>query len=340
MMYLKRKENKMDFTQFVNSKDIRKHLQDIGYEFNALEAAWLVYQCKNATLEEKHEAWRYIIHNMPDTEIQEDIGGDKYHSLHHLLWDYMKMQNVWIEEFCENKSNAVYKFEAYFTAANQWGRTRGAYTTYDSCVNTALSETGDNVSEILIFKEYLDTPSTSHTSIILRNDGSIMSVERWNIDMNHAHWILSTFFDDLWFSFPIPFEKGDILYDITQPEAKYDYCIGPFVMTDIAPTNHNQTEWLGHDSTDMNAWGYFQYQTKGEIYHETMWNYMDLEYYPEEKLTGKRRVLKALSNHIKGEIDDALFARAYHQILCEEYAEEMIPRSYTMEGLSLAGIDK
>lgn len=35
----------MGILRFVNSKDIRKHLETIGYEFNSLETAWLIYQC-------------------------------------------------------------------------------------------------------------------------------------------------------------------------------------------------------------------------------------------------------------------------------------------------------
>lgn len=44
----------MDILRFVNSKDIRKHLETIGYEFNSLETAWLIYQCRDATIDEKH----------------------------------------------------------------------------------------------------------------------------------------------------------------------------------------------------------------------------------------------------------------------------------------------
>ena len=69
-----------------------------------------------------------------------------------------------------------------------------------------------------------------------------------------------------------------------------------------------------------------------------MHHYMDLERYPEEKLTGKKRILKALGNHLKGEIDAVLFARAYHQILLEESARESLPRDITDEGMRLAGL--
>ena len=44
----------MDITRFINSRDIREHLKKIGYQFTSLEAAWLIWQCKNITLAEKH----------------------------------------------------------------------------------------------------------------------------------------------------------------------------------------------------------------------------------------------------------------------------------------------
>ena len=42
-----------EICRFVNSKDIRQHLLDINYEFTTAEASWLVYECRNATLQEK-----------------------------------------------------------------------------------------------------------------------------------------------------------------------------------------------------------------------------------------------------------------------------------------------
>ena len=78
------------------------------------------------------------------------------------------------------------------------------------------------------------------------------------------------------------------------------------------------------DNSDMNAWGIFQREEDGEIYSEVTWNYMDCGYY-RGKLTGKRRILTALSNFAKGRIDVRLFARAYHQILVGEYVKDCMP---------------
>lgn len=51
----------MNILRFVNSKDIREHLRNIGYEFNSLEAAWLIYQCRDAAIDEKHRNTRNTV---------------------------------------------------------------------------------------------------------------------------------------------------------------------------------------------------------------------------------------------------------------------------------------
>ena len=105
----------MDITGFINSKDIREHHRAIGYEYNALEAAWLVSQCQHATLEEKHEAWRWIIENMPDCEIK-DCGGRvtvPTDSVHKVLAEYMEMENAFIERFKDASGGHMYIFREW-----------------------------------------------------------------------------------------------------------------------------------------------------------------------------------------------------------------------------------
>ena len=94
----------------------------------------------------------------------------------------------------------------------------------------------------------------------------------------------------------------------------------------------------GLDNSDMWMNGYFQ-DSMGIIYdHSSCNNYMDYEYYPIDNLTEKRRVLIALSNYLKGNIDLSLFVRAYHQILLEESAKDSTPWDKTENQLKLAGL--
>ena len=65
---------------------------------------------------------------------------------------------------------------------------------------------------------------------------------------------------------------------------------------------------------------------------------MDVEYYRKE-LTGINRVLKIISNWLKGEFGDdlCLLLAGYHRILLEEELSKTTPLSYLNEGLMLAG---
>lgn len=69
----------MDFLKFINSNAIRKHLKDINYEFSSVEAAYIVWQSGCSTMEERHDAWKYIMDMlasgyfvMPDGQIYAD----------------------------------------------------------------------------------------------------------------------------------------------------------------------------------------------------------------------------------------------------------------------------
>ena len=66
----------MDIYSFVNSRDIREHLRKIGYSFNSLETAWLIYACKRLSYEEKKEYWRELIDTMPDCEVPSRQSGE------------------------------------------------------------------------------------------------------------------------------------------------------------------------------------------------------------------------------------------------------------------------
>ncbi len=97
----------MDFTTFINSRDIREYHRKIGYKYSTTEAAWLVYMCSTKTLKEKHEAWKWIIKNMTDEKIFEGDEKDCSEpiSLHRVLDEIIEMD--------ENYSNciSVYIFE-------------------------------------------------------------------------------------------------------------------------------------------------------------------------------------------------------------------------------------
>lgn len=94
----------MDFAYLINSQDVREYHRKIDYKYNSMEAAWLVYMCDSITLSERHNAWKWIINNMPDETVF--LGADNDYtqsvSLHGFLVDCIKMDQEYVETFIDD----------------------------------------------------------------------------------------------------------------------------------------------------------------------------------------------------------------------------------------------
>ncbi len=346
----------MDFTNFINSKDIRDYHREIGYQYNALEAAWLVSQCQSIPLWEKHEAWQWIIDNMPDYEIT-NVGYRhplKGESLHKMLADYMKMQNQFIIEFKNGTGGWFYSYTSHYNNNSSCESYfyEGFFSGWDKCVkNINASEDADydfiyaTVRRFKPDEEY--KISRFYGNIDVDIMGQVMDVSPGGFTNNNERWsLLDGFFDELWFEFPVPFKKGDIVWlkSLYRPEES-----DPIVLTGIIiPPWSERDKYLekrrkGGDTSDMNIWGYAAdmewHNGYYGVYSEVWWNYMDVEYYRKE-LSGVERVLKPISNWLKGEFRDdlCLLLSAYHQIMSDVAVSKMTPAGFMKEGLKLAGL--
>lgn len=64
----------MDVFRFIDPKAVRAHLKSLDYRFSTPEAAYLVWLCKTATLDEKIAAWKQIITSMPNCSMERRTG--------------------------------------------------------------------------------------------------------------------------------------------------------------------------------------------------------------------------------------------------------------------------
>lgn len=344
----------MNITSFINSRDIRYYHNKIGYEYNSLEAAWLVSQCHDKTLDEKHQAWQGIIDNMPDMEIV-NCGrwvSEKGDTVHKVLADYMEMEKAFIEKFKNASGGWLYTYKSYCRSLSNgcssydW---EGIFTSFDNCLKDS-SEMVDSVDiGIVVIERQLPNEgdkAKQHGAVMVDLSGRILSVTTdYSKEDNENWYYLGHFFDELWFDFPVPFKRGDIVY------IKNKYHPGdhsPIVLDSIiVPCNENKEEYIKTrrehgDTSDMNLWGYAAdvewCNGYNGIYNDTWWNYMDAEYYREE-LSSYNRLLKPVSNWLKGEFGDGvdLLLAGYHHIMMEEYLSRAVPVLYTKEGLKKAG---
>ena len=328
--------NNQEICRFINSKDIKKYLMETGYNFTTAEAAWLIYQCESATLSEKIEAWEVIIKTMPDQSIDSPHFEKPYESIHKVISDFINLKKRISEMFLTETPTSFYQYTSVDDNGEKNYEYSIFYSSYEKCFEQLQQELSQENEDVTgeIRRAEIDSPSKITAKY--NHNLQIMDITI-TPDNIVSDWRLFDFFDFLWFHFPAPFKKGDILYN--PRNYREGFCLGPVVMTGITPMKYEEDGRSHCDTSDMNVWGFFQ-DTDGTIYQETTWNYMDYEYFPDEMLIGKKRILKALSNLIKEEIDIELFIKAYHLIILEETRNELMPRAwFTDEGLKLAGLN-
>ena len=328
--------NNQEICRFVNSKDIRQHLLTIGYNFTTAEAAWLVFQCKDAPLSEKITAWEDIIRTMPDGPIDSRQFDKPYESIHKVIVDFINMKKETSNLFLAEGPTAFYQYTLVYSDGSKDYEDSLLYSSYEKCLkqlcHDLLKEDEDVTGQI----RWAKIGCTYNITAIYNHNLDIMDI---HIPASYGvlDWDLLDFFNLLWFHFPVPFKKGDILYNPRHHQQ--GFCAGPVVMTGITPLTYEEDGRTLWDSTDMNVWGYFQDEENGTVFHEVTSNYMDYEYFPEEELTGKKRILKALGNLLKNKISLELFINAYHVIILEETRNDLMPRGwFTDECMKLAGI--
>ena len=107
--------NVLPITEFVNSRDVRGYLEEIGYVPSALESVWLVWQSKNHTLKQKHTAFKRIIEGSDDVAIPGGRFALPMPSLHRFTERYMELELGLVEEFFKEESGAVYTVREYFS---------------------------------------------------------------------------------------------------------------------------------------------------------------------------------------------------------------------------------
>lgn len=328
----------MNIIQYINSIDVARHLERIGYEFSAPDAAFIIWQSHKVSLAEKHRAWQDLIDTTPDCPVESRYAPQE--SLHSFLKSYMDMENRLLEQFFKQVDGYSYRYRFLLTHKDdEWKDSEYKYPDYESCYAAWLKDFSDTRFHCKIIKEKIFDSHENRNTMKLhlyRND-IVMGIQALYLSDDDEQ--LTRVFDGMWLNIPTPFEKGDVLISPYGPYGgsfHYDNGSYPFALTHIC-------NWDEHprytDNSDMTASGYF-INDDGSVYHECMHNYLDCEYY-RGTFDGVRRTLNLISKFLKDEIDIGLCVNAYHIILNEENANRATQcLGYTKQGLDLAGLSK
>lgn len=370
----------MDIFRFIPSRDIRGHLKQIGYSFTAPEAAFLVWQCYDATLKEKFAAWQEIIAAMPDASMDRRLNMDRIGSLHDFMKSYMDLTKRLLDDFYL-EDGAVYFYQWIERQGDEYEEVHfeAAFPSLSACLADLMQQAGRclhrsseekqaseerllrfvqrlrerfpecaicmteaaDIPEVAIRRQDLSAPGRTVT-LFLNNKLEALDVEASTSCLTEEEQDLLLTFEGMWFAFPTPFQRGDIVYRCGSCKrwhcapvrfqhgsetAGLDCQAGDFGVLDALPTWNTedmiqngfsaagshaisgdrllQNLKKNGDITDMSFSAYFI--DGGEIVKDNRDWYLSLERY-DGPLPGGQRLLYAVSRLLTGriELDDFL----------------------------------
>lgn len=329
----------MDIYSFIDSQAIREHLQKLDYRFNAVEAAFLIWQSRKRSLEEKLSAWQEIMETAAEDEVLLNRQKRVEVSLQNVLGNYMDRVKKAMENFQDGK-DCIYFYEyetdslgshEYETMRWWTERSERGFRDYQSCCDDFRR---------MVEVNYPEEDSKKHLWYprIVRYDLAGESRGKAFVNMRIQMTVLeSTAFDDwdeigpesdfddlclgLCIDIPTPFCRGDL---VCHSDGK------PFVLNYIntwdlekrlenrfskeeAEQGDKERTWcfLNGDPAGMLTHGYEMCENFGVWDDELGFSeYLDLEYY-EGPLEGKEQALKLISEYLKGSCDLELLLNGY-----------------------------
>jgi len=312
----------MNIYELVNSRDIREHWKKISFVPNALETAWLIWQSRKLTVAQKHSAWEEIISNMPDCQIPPS---SLYHgkpSLKSYLRELMDKENEARKDFFRASKTAYYNGTLYTTSSSCWDP--AAFTTFEACIEHLDNYESDPKKipryEITKFK-LVDQEYIEEYTAVFDYNMNMRSIESMYFD---------NIFSKLYFSFPHPFEKGDVLVrsqNKTTTIAVENPCWENVVVY-LSCGCENDLSQATYE--DMKLRGYFGCFDGVRL--ESKHSYLDFEFV-KGKLEGTNRFLTITSEFLKGKLDISDYAEMYHLIkvdMVHDYKSELYDRLNTL----------
>ena len=336
-------KNNIKIYEYINSKAIREHMAKFGDIFTPLDKSYLIYQTRQKSVQEKISAMTELLKNSEDFDLK-NVRWRFHHTdmtFHELLKEYIETEQYYLDKFFAKETDAVYTYtlswNGHILEYNE------PYTDYQSCFDALTDEIADdrNAEITQIVKRYFKSSHTERTKTItavFSNDLAFVHSAYAEGMRNKKQHEIYDIFDEMWVDVPTPFKKGDILYGPNPYVMGYGHC-EPFVLLDVCNSESkertNKLKQNG-DTSDMTAHGYWQ-RENGHIYWECMHDYLSLEYYDGD-FKGEKRILKALSSFLKGEITEDMLMSIYRIVLGEkELGDLKRHMHFTEEVKRLAG---
>ena len=284
----------MNIYGFFNSPDVAEHCRSIVHTLNAVEAAVMVNQCNYRSLSEKHEAYRAVIKEYPDMEI--DPGHNHRNhipSFHNALKDIIAHGERELKKFLLTEQDSAYSLALCYRDDKPYDYYElfGSYKKACAKIHELFSE--ETLAAFgIIRKSYFD--GGDYIEAKVSRCGEIIEISHNGIvpDETGEAYLLQNLYIDI----PIPFKKGDLV------ETDDGGLIGSVYVlqgTCRDDSERNAKNVMQTDISDMTAEVY--YEMDGDIECEVMHFYPDLRYCCSE-LSGEQRILKYVSLYLQDKI--------------------------------------
>ena len=313
-----------DIYHFIDSCDIREHLKQLNYQFTTPEAAFLVWHCHTATLDEKIATWQEIISNMPNCSMDARRCWHRQGitDFHDFLRQYITLQNRYVQKF-KSGEDVVYQWKE-LCEDERSEVDPYVYATYEQCFNEAMKwmveceedETCNESHLGFVIEKLIVNPSEEQQAdcLFFNHRGQITNMSC--IYDTEEDFTLSNTFDGMFFAFPTPFHAGDIVCNIDKPN-------DPFVLSSMQTWDEKQVreELPQKSAKEAAAYGHLlaEHKKNGDVsdmmcYGYTMWDqresegllvayvdgvdYLDIEL-ARKPLEGAYQPLKAISYYFE-----------------------------------------
>lgn len=255
----------MDIYKFINSKDIEKHCRDIGFNFNPLESAFLIWQSRKHTIQEKHAAYSHILNQSAEFEFLLREWDYKKTTMRDFLQNYMRIEDGLLSSIEENKPAAVTYIKSLDDIDSQYPYQEKLYLSKEVCFSAIKEfEPKCNWNKCkLIYRSLISDINAKANSISIHFDeefNTVFVTETAQLSANDSK-IFHTF-DEMQIKVPLPFEDYDNLIEKYRYGAtSFEYVVDEFQFSD---KGMGLSHWV--------------YPFDEEIYVR---NYLNLEYAPK-----------------------------------------------------------
>lgn len=267
---------------FCNSTTVRDYWKEINYKPNCYEAAWVVWDSFNKSINDKLEAFDYILDNFEDVPFYSY--GEQVESFFTELRKFKKAIQILKTQITE-ETYSIFTIEEYHK------NYKGGYTSrsidkifndYNKLIDYLKKDCSKNTLYYNIRCNYI--ACDSYLYFTLNNRLELIFIRNYNdteLDL----------FDSIYIKFPLPFKRGDIV------QSKNYFCVYNKFVLDFVETEERKS-----DGSDMIAAGYWL--TDKDFYWDHTIGYnVDLEVVNPVELSGKEVGLNIIREYLLNNIE-------------------------------------